>query len=324
MKPAAYTALSQDVATLGGPEAADAFDNFLHTQAMHPHLPKQAAVAYTDDVHGIQKTAHAIQDGLEFCAAARELIKQAVVDLDEDEKDLEKDKPEPKEKSKPAPSGERDAADEPIDTNAPLSPPGGPPGGPPKLNEPRMPYTEQQLKTLPFDMLRPSHPGLKSAPAGPAPESKEPHTMSELMAALTSGAALGGSALETVGNVARRAGDTLSQASPDQAAATAASRYGLLMGNGRDIAAKRTASKVEDIKHQVVLSRLLASDDIIKRMPQGMVASLFNTLRNTNPTAAADINIARIVLREALQHQGITLNTVKTLKDTNQPTPVAK
>jgi hypothetical protein len=42
---------------------------------------------------------------------------------------------------------------------------------------------------------------------------------------------------------------------------------------------------------------------------------MFNTIRNLNPAAAADINVVKLLLREALTNQGMPLSSVKSLNE---------
>jgi hypothetical protein len=99
--------------------------------------------------------------------------------------------------------------------------------------------------------------------------------------------------------------------------------YAALFGDKHRSQYNNLANKMEAWQHAAVLQRLLMSDEVLSKMNPADVAGAFQTLRTSSPRVARDINVTRSLLREALQHQGVPLQQVKTLRDVEgktQPT----
>jgi hypothetical protein len=69
----------------------------------------------------------------------------------------------------------------------------------------------------------------------------------------------------------------------------------------------------KDVSRVATLQRLLLSDPIIGEADPDTVVSLYNTLAAANPEIAADANLLRFALREALQYDAVPLHTYKDL-----------
>lgn len=168
---------------------------------------------------------------------------------------------------------------------------------------------------------RPSLPAFKNpvTPAYEAPAHAAPDNADQFGADLNSILSSVGGGAEAVGGLGKRLVESLGSVDPAGAATAMAGKYEQLFGHGRDQASKRLAARLSTIRQMGVITRLMHSDPVLRDQDQGRLVSIFNTLRSTNPAIASDINLARTVLREAVQNQGFTLNTTKTLADTAQP-----
>lgn len=159
-----------------------------------------------------------------------------------------------------------------------------------------------------------AQPGAGSVPPPAAP--------SKLLAALEAMGATGamvGGAIGGVGSTAKGVADTLGKpVARDQAAATT-ELYSMLAGHGLSGKARAVDSAVQNIRQRIALTRLLKTDEIISRARPGDVVSLFNTIRSQNPAVASDYNMVKLLLREALTHQGMPLSAAKSLNDVRQP-----
>lgn len=69
---------------------------------------------------------------------------------------------------------------------------------------------------------------------------------------------------------------------------------------------------VDDVTRLTTLERLLA-DPIVSKANPALVTSLFNTVQRTAPHFANDLNTVKMVIRQALQYEGLTPDVVKTL-----------
>ena len=161
--------------------------------------------------------------------------------------------------------------------------------------------------------------GYGGEPTGAAPDD----IRQALLGAYQSGA---GSIAPITGAVAsgtRGLAETLSSASStahDQAKRTAEG-YTALFGPGHTDQQSRLQNKLTAWRQGAVLQRLLMSDDVLSKMDPSQVASAFQTLRKNSPTQAQDINVVRMLLREALQYQGTPLDQVKTLRQVEGKIP---
>ena len=73
---------------------------------------------------------------------------------------------------------------------------------------------------------------------------------------------------------------------------------------------------MDDAHHLALLQNLMTTDDVLSEADPDQVVSAFNTIRSTAPQLAKDINVMRVALRSAVQHEGIDPFTVKGLAET--------
>jgi hypothetical protein len=135
------------------------------------------------------------------------------------------------------------------------------------------------------------------------------------MEALSASGSIIGQGGRTLGEGAKGLAETLTKPYAADSARSTTDLYASLMGNSLLNKQKGVADSVTRLKQQIVLTRLIKSDDIIRHAPPGEVVSMFNTIRNLNPAAAADINVVKLLLREALTNQGMPLSSVKSLNE---------
>lgn len=147
---------------------------------------------------------------------------------------------------------------------------------------------------------------------------------SKLMASLEAIGDVGslvGSAVGGVGRTADSIANTLNRPHARDSTNSVVDTYNLLMGGRLNDKARKVSDSVMRLRQQITLTRLMKSDEIISRAKPGEVVALFNSIRNSNPAAATDVNITKLLLREALTHQGMPLNAVKTLSETRPTAP---
>lgn len=125
--------------------------------------------------------------------------------------------------------------------------------------------------------------------------------------------------VSAAGHVAQELGHISSQATSQDPARTMADNYALLFGHNRAGAGQRLESSVQKWQHAAVLQRLLLSDPVLSRADPSQVVAAFDTVRRNNPALARDINVSRILLREAVQYQGVPIQSVETLQKLNRP-----
>jgi hypothetical protein len=75
-------------------------------------------------------------------------------------------------------------------------------------------------------------------------------------------------------------------------------------------------SSAHNVKSQALLQNLLLTDDVLSEADPDQVVSAYNTIRQAAPQLANDINVMRVALRSAVQHQGIDPFTLKNFSDT--------
>ena len=88
------------------------------------------------------------------------------------------------------------------------------------------------------------------------------------------------------------------------------------MGTGFNSDQQTVDRGYNDAKHLSVLQQLLTSDEVLAEADHDKVVNMFNTLRQTAPSLAADPNIAGVALRSMIQHDGISPFDVKGFLET--------
>lgn len=71
-----------------------------------------------------------------------------------------------------------------------------------------------------------------------------------------------------------------------------------------------------DARHMATLQKLMMTDEVLAESDPEKVISIYNTLREVSPHLAGDANVARVVLRTAVQHDGISSFDIKSFLDT--------
>lgn len=127
--------------------------------------------------------------------------------------------------------------------------------------------------------------------------------------------------VNAAGHAAQELGAIGSQVGSQDSARSMADNYGILFGAHREQAGQRLESNLQKWQHAAVLQRLMMSDDVLRRADPSQVVAAFDTIRRNNPTLARDINVARILMREAVQYQGVPIQSVETLQKLNRPAP---
>lgn len=134
-------------------------------------------------------------------------------------------------------------------------------------------------------------------------------------------AGLGGAAgqpLETAGTSLQRTMQAIADYNPQDRGLGAARGLSDLLADPRARATDKLKSRVRLMKERATLQRLMLSDPVISKHSPADVVEAFNTIRAVNPGAAADINLARLLVRESLGYQGTPIQTVSQLASINK------
>lgn len=73
---------------------------------------------------------------------------------------------------------------------------------------------------------------------------------------------------------------------------------------------------IDDAHHLALLQNLMTTDDVLSEADPDQVVSAYNTIRTTAPQLAKDVNVMRVALRSAVQHEGIDPFTIKGIAET--------
>jgi hypothetical protein len=79
-----------------------------------------------------------------------------------------------------------------------------------------------------------------------------------------------------------------------------------LMLPGRNTGQEQVDSDMQDAKHLATLQNLLTTDEILAEADPDKVVNIYNTIRRMAPQLAGDTNVMRVLLRTAVQHEGIS------------------
>lgn len=72
---------------------------------------------------------------------------------------------------------------------------------------------------------------------------------------------------------------------------------------------------IEDIKRTMNVSRMIANDPVLREVEPKEVMEVYNSIAARNPDIAGDMAALRLVLREAVSYEGLTLDAQKMLSD---------
>lgn len=89
----------------------------------------------------------------------------------------------------------------------------------------------------------------------------------------------------------------------------------LLQGLG-DNSQDQVDRDLRDTHHRALLQQLLMTDEVLSEADPDQVASIYDTVRQAAPRLAGDINVMRVLLRSAVQHDGMSPFDLKGLLDT--------
>jgi len=99
--------------------------------------------------------------------------------------------------------------------------------------------------------------------------------------------------------------------------------YGLLepviqksLGGGFNTGQQTVDRDYIDARHMATLQRLMATDEVLSEADPDKVVETYNTIREVAPSLAGDANVMRVVLRSAVQHDGISSFDLKSFLDT--------
>jgi hypothetical protein len=139
----------------------------------------------------------------------------------------------------------------------------------------------------------------RSAPPSAPPAAKEDGgaSVAAVLAALTAPVTAAG---EVVGDAASRSVEALNSVL------------------GADRTNKRQMSvdtSVEDIRRTINLRRMIGTDPVLKEADPREVLEIYNSIVRLHPEAADDMSSLRLLLREAVSYEGLTLDAQKQLSE---------
>jgi len=73
-----------------------------------------------------------------------------------------------------------------------------------------------------------------------------------------------------------------------------------------------------DVQHIALLQNLMTTDEVLAEADPDKVVDMFNTVRANAPQLAGDANVMRVILRSAIQHDGVSPFDLKGFLDTEQ------
>lgn len=88
------------------------------------------------------------------------------------------------------------------------------------------------------------------------------------------------------------------------------------MFGGRNTDQETMDLGMRDARHIAVLQNLLTTDEILSEAEPDRVVAIYNTIRETAPELAGDVNVMRVLLRSAIQHDGIAPYDLKNILET--------
>lgn len=85
---------------------------------------------------------------------------------------------------------------------------------------------------------------------------------------------------------------------------------------GRNTDQELVDSTMQDTRQLAVLQNLLTTDEILSEADPDRVVEIYNTVRSVAPDIAGDANVMRVLLRSAIQHDGVSPFDLKNIIDT--------
>lgn len=83
---------------------------------------------------------------------------------------------------------------------------------------------------------------------------------------------------------------------------------------------KYTDVSVEDIRRSINLSRMIGTDPVLRETDPRQVLEVYNAIARTNPELANNMPAIKLLLREAVSYEGLTLDAQKQLADIRKST----
>lgn len=80
-------------------------------------------------------------------------------------------------------------------------------------------------------------------------------------------------------------------------------------------AQRRTDVDVEDLRRAIGIRRMIGSDPVLKEADPRDVLEIYNAVTRTNPEIAGNMPALKLLLREAVNYEGLTLDSQKLLTD---------
>lgn len=89
-----------------------------------------------------------------------------------------------------------------------------------------------------------------------------------------------------------------------------------IVSKERQNKAQRSADlSVEDIKRSMAVHRLIGTDPVLREANPREVLEIYNAIAARNPEVAGDMSALRLLLREAVSYEGLTLDSQKLLSE---------
>jgi hypothetical protein len=102
----------------------------------------------------------------------------------------------------------------------------------------------------------------------------------------------------------------------NDAALKADAALNALVSKVRDNSAQRGADmSVEEIRRAMNVRRLIGTDSVLKEADPKAVLEIYNAIAARNPEIAGDMAAVRLILREAVSYEGLTLDSQKLLTE---------
>lgn len=290
-------ALMGNAIHLLAPECANKVQTGVRAILPSASFDKSASLTFYNDPHGIEPILRSLQDSytdLTAINATEQTIKQAF--------DMLMDDPS--------------VAEGQIVHNNAISTflrPNAPGAGGPGPGDPARKWKDNKVVEGEFseanDVKEKSLPQHESHRELAPPAGENP-----LMAVLrgsAQGARTGHNLIDTAGKGIQQ----VQQYSPNADAENVGKGYMTLFAPDHGKQVGKLQRRMMELRQATTLQRLMITDDVISKHDPARVRDAFESIRRLNPELAADKDSVRVVLREALQYQGVPLQTQKTLKD---------
>ena len=85
-------------------------------------------------------------------------------------------------------------------------------------------------------------------------------------------------------------------------------------------AQRNTDLSVEDVRRAINIRRMIATDDVLREADPREVLEIYNSVSRLNPEIAHNMPAVKLLLREAVSYEGLTLDAQKQLTDIRKGT----